>query len=116
MFRNSTRKRNLVSALAAVPMFLILLTVNSPAQDEPERQLISHPTPVYSEFAKKLGITGTVKVRVVVAPDGKIKEARVIGGHPVLVDLVRDTLKEWRYVPAITETTTVLEFHFNPKT
>jgi len=114
MLRNSTLKLAPIPVLASMAMFLILLTVNARAQQEPERQLISHPAPVHSDFARKLGITGTVKVRVVIAPDGKIKETRIIGGHPVLVDSVQQALKEWRYAPASTETTTILEFHFHP--
>ena len=45
-----------------------------------------------------------------IAADGHIKSVRPIGGHPVLVDSVKEPLKDWRYAPAGSETTTVLEF------
>jgi hypothetical protein len=32
----------------------------------------------------------------------------------VLVDSVEETLKGWKYAPASSETTTVLEFDFHP--
>ncbi len=51
---------------------------------------------------------------VVVAPDGHIKETRVIGGHPLLVSSVEETLKNWKYVPASSESTVQLEFNFRP--
>ena len=40
--------------------------------------------PDYPELARKMNISGTVKVEVVVLPNGTVKEARVVGGHPVL--------------------------------
>ena len=33
-----------------------------------------------------MNITGTVKIEVVVAPNGTVKDARVVGGHPVLAN------------------------------
>jgi hypothetical protein len=32
----------------------------------------------------------------------------------VLVDSVKETLKDWKYAPAGSETTTALEFDFHP--
>jgi outer membrane biosynthesis protein TonB len=31
-------------------------------------------------------LVGTVKVEIVIGPDGKVKTTNVIGGHPVLID------------------------------
>ena len=51
---------------------------------------------------------------MVIAPDGHIKSTEVIGGHPLLADAVKDTLKDWKYAPATAESTAILEFHFKP--
>jgi len=51
---------------------------------------------------------------VVIGADGRIKEKNFIGGHPVLVNAVEETLKNWKYAPAGGETTTQLEFNFHP--
>jgi hypothetical protein len=50
----------------------------------------------------------------VIAPDGHIKGMKFIGGHPLLVATVEDTLKQWKYAPASSESTDVLEFNFHP--
>jgi len=55
-----------------------------------------------------------VKVEVVIAPDGRIKEMKVIGGHPMLVASVEDTLRNWKYAPASSDSTAVLDFDFRP--
>ncbi len=78
------------------------------------RKLVSNPTPIYPEIAKRLRLSGVVKVQITIAPDGQVKDVRIIGGHPLLVNAVQDTLKNWKYAPASTETTASLEFSFHP--
>ncbi len=100
----------------AVCTFLVLalslLAVNLPAQEG--RKVISNPVPVYPEVAKNFHVTGVVKVQVTIAPDGHIKSTQIIGGHPLLVDSVKETLKNWKYAPASAESTAILEFNFHP--
>jgi TonB family protein len=105
-------KHTTIAARGFLAMVLLLTAVNLPAQEG--RKLISNPAPAYPETAKRFRLTGVVKVEVVVAPDGKIKSTKIIGGHPLLVNAVEETLKNWKYAPAGTETTAVLEFKFNP--
>lgn len=62
-----------------------------------------------------MNITGTVKVYVVVAPDGTIKESRVVGGHPLLVGATMDALKKWKFETASEESSGTLEFKFVPE-
>lgn len=111
MIENTVRRLACGGVLALVAVFLPMLILDCQAQEG--RQVISHPAPIYSDFARKLGLVGVVKVQVVIASDGKIKATKVIGGHPVLVDAVQQTLKNWRYEAAAGETTAVLEFRFN---
>ena len=78
------------------------------------RKALNNPTPVYPETARQFRLSGVVKVQVLVAPDGQIKDVKVIGGHPVLVSAVQETLKSWKYAPASSETTVTLVFNFHP--
>ncbi len=108
--RNESKGRILGGALLA--MALILGVANLQAQDS--RKALSNPVPTYPEVAKRLRLTGVVKVQVVIGADGRIKETNIIGGHPILVNAVEETLKNWKYAPASGETTTQLEFNFHP--
>ena len=47
-----------------------------------------------------MNISGTVKIEVVVASNGTVKEARVVGGHPVLANAALDAAKKWRFEPS----------------
>ena len=81
-------------------------------QDELNRKTKSKVAPTYPELARKMNITGVVKVQVTVAPNGSIKNTKVLGGHPILVDAVQKALKKWKYAPGSAETTTQVEFKF----
>jgi TonB family protein len=107
-----TAKLARITARASLAMTIFLTVVNLPAQEG--RKLLSNPTPPFPEIARRMHLAGVVKVQVVIATDGKIKETKVIGGHPLLVSAVEDTLKNWKYAPASAETTTQLEFNFHP--
>jgi TonB family protein len=51
-------------------------------------------------------------VAVVVAPNGTVKEAKVVGGHPVLATAALDAVRKWRFEPASIETSGVVDFKF----
>ena len=68
--------------------------------------------PVYPELARKLNISGTVRVRIAVAPNGAVTDAKAVGGHPVLVNAAVDAARKWRFEPTPGGTTGILEFTF----
>jgi len=62
-----------------------------------------------------MGLTGTVKIEVVIAANGNVKDTKVIGGHPILVNAAVDAVKKWKFESANTEGTSTLEFKFQPE-
>jgi TonB family protein len=109
---NKERNKGRILGGALLAIALCLGVGNLQAQDS--RKVLSNPAPTYPEVAKKLHLVGTVKVQVVIGADGKIKETSFVGGHPVLVNAVQETLKNWKYAPSSSETSTLLEFNFHP--
>ena len=83
-------------------------------QDELTRKVKSKVAPAYPELARRMSISGVVKVQVVVAPNGSVKSTKVVGGHPLLVNAASDAIKKWRFEPASEETTGIVEFKFDP--
>jgi TonB family protein len=98
----------------AIRAAILLCAFAAIASGQETRKAISKPTPRYPEVAKQMRLVGTVKVEVVIGPDGKVKSTNVIGGHPVLIDATLVALKEWKYEPAKTETVATLTFDFHP--
>jgi len=85
----------------------------SASTDEGKRKVKTKVAPAYPELAKRMNVSGKVKIEVVITPDGHVKSTRVIGGHPLLVQACQDAVKEWRFAPAAEETTQIVEFDFN---
>jgi TonB family protein len=93
-------------------MFLCVVIPGASGQEG--RKAVVQTTPVYPALARSSQLRGIVKVQIVIAADGQIKETKVIGGSPVFVAAALDALKTWRYTPSQSETTTQLEFEFHP--
>jgi protein TonB len=83
--------------------------------DEILRRAKTKVAPVYPDLARKMNIVGTVKVQVTVLPNGTVKEARVVGGHPVLTSAALDAARKWRFEPAAGESSGVIDFKFEPR-
>jgi TonB family protein len=95
-----------------VVMVLCFGAANLSAQET--RKAIAQPSPAYPSMARQFQLSGTVKVQVVIAPDGQIRETKVLGGHPLLAESVLNALKKWKFAQSNAETTQVLEFNFKP--
>jgi TonB family protein len=71
--------------------------------------------PEYPDLARRMELSGVVKIEVTVAPNGSVKSARVVGGHPVLAGAALDAARKWRFEPAPTESSGIIEFKFEPQ-
>jgi len=103
--------------LAVMAMMAGLGVARLRAQDqqlETTRRTKSKVQPVYPDLARKMNITGTVKIQVVVAPNGTVKDAKVVGGHPVLAGAALEAVRKWRFEPAAVESSGVVDFKFEP--
>jgi TonB family protein len=85
------------------------------ATGELTRRVKSKVSAVYPELARKMNLAGTVKVQVVVAPNGTVREAKIVGGHPVLANAALDAVRKWRFEPATVENTGIVDFKFEPQ-
>ncbi|HMD41371.1 MAG TPA: energy transducer TonB [Candidatus Acidoferrum sp.] len=107
--------RKLILGVAAAAVGLSLGTASfgqAGSTDEGKRKVKTKVSPAYPELAKRMNVSGKVKIEVVITPDGRVKSTRVIGGHPLLVQACQDAVKEWKFVPAAEESTQVVEFEF----
>jgi protein TonB len=102
----------LLGGVAAV-FFVSSALAQSATTDEGKRKVKSKTSPAYPELAKRMNVTGKVKIEVVITPDGHVKSTRVVGGHPLLVQACQDAVKEWKFMPATEETTQIVEFDFH---
>ncbi|MGB9204523.1 MAG: energy transducer TonB [Terriglobales bacterium] len=81
---------------------------------ETNRKVKTKVSPVYPELARKMNISGVVKVRVTIAANGSVKDAQLVGGHPVLASAAMDAVRKWRFETRPEETAETVEFRFDP--
>ncbi|MGA8310945.1 MAG: energy transducer TonB, partial [Terriglobales bacterium] len=96
----------------------LILPVPAAAQEEKteeiSRKAKTKVAPIYPDIARRMSIAGTVRLAIVVAPNGSVKSSKAVGGHPVLVNAAMDAVKQWKFEPAATESTGIVEFKFQP--
>src|ERR1700756_2825530 len=63
-------------------------------QDEIKRKVKVRVSPTYPELARRMSISGVVKVQVVVAPNGTVKTTKIVGGHQLLVNAAVEAMKK----------------------
>jgi len=76
------------------------------------RKAVQKVMPSYPEMAKTMRLSGTVRVEVKVAPNGKVMSAAVLGGHPLLAAVAVDAARQWKFAPGPDETTEVVRLEF----
>jgi TonB family protein len=104
-----------VVVVACCLVFIVSATHVALAQEgsESARKVVHRVTPTYPDLARRMSITGSVKLEVTVAANGSPKNPKVVGGHPLLVQSAIDAINEWRWAPG-QETKEFVEFKFSP--
>ncbi len=81
-----------VSALA----MLMILPLPGRAEERAVKQRIA---PVYPELAKRMRITGEVKLQATVDAEGRVTDVKVISGSSALVNAAEDAVRKWKFAP-----------------
>lgn len=106
--------RNVAVLLLVVSGCLTTGVYQASGQEELSRKAKFKVAPAYPDLARRMNITGIVKLEVKVAPNGTVKSAKLVGGHPVLANAALDAIKKWRFETGPDETTGIVDFHFSP--
>jgi TonB family protein len=94
--------------------------VQAHAQDNPSAEVKDHGgrkvktavKPEYPPVARQMHVTGTVRLEATVAPDGKVRDTKIIGGSPLLVQEAVTAVKKWKYEEASKESVESVEVVF----
>jgi TonB family protein len=68
---------------------------------EAARKILTAPPPVYPPEAREALVEGQVKLRIRIGRDGRVIEAAVLSGDPLLVDAATESAKQWLYEPTV---------------
>jgi TonB family protein len=103
-----------LSLFAAVAMILsagaaIVVPASALAED---RKVEHRVPPVYPELAKRMKISGVVKVSVTVAADGSVVKAQALNGNRMLAPAAEEAVRKWKFVSGSGESTVEVDVNF----
>lgn len=105
--------RNLQKLLLAMTLAFCLIGVGSVANgDSAGRKIKTKVAPQYPELAKKMHVSGSVRLELLIAANGQVKSVKPLGGHPLLIDAAESAVKQWRYESG-PEASEIVEFKFS---
>ncbi|HEX4602907.1 MAG TPA: energy transducer TonB [Candidatus Angelobacter sp.] len=99
------------TSVMAIIAFLTFYPANAQSTS---RKVKSRIEPAYPELAKRNNITGSARVELLITADGRVKDVKVLGGNPVLVQAVVSAVMKWKYEPAAEESSVIIKFDFAP--
>jgi TonB family protein len=95
--------------------------LNAPGQPSQvvRSKLLVSPTPVYPEEARRAGVRGVVELDAVIDAEGRVKDIRVVTGHPLLIREAIRAAERQQYTPFLLnsvpqEVPTRIRFIFKP--
>ncbi|HEX6503088.1 MAG TPA: energy transducer TonB [Terriglobales bacterium] len=80
--------------------------------DQSDRKVVHREDAEYPPIAAKMNLHGTVKMKIWISPDGTVRRLEYIGGHPLLAESALKAVKNWKYQPTSTESTSQVEIKF----
>lgn len=83
--------------MAAAAALLLAMALPGRAMDD--RGVKQRVAPVYPELAKRMKITGDVKVEATVDMDGKVTEVKATSGSKTLSPAAEDAVRKWKFLP-----------------
>jgi len=79
-----------------------------------DRKLITRVEPEYPEMLRQHGIGGTVRLEVIIAASGSVKQVEILGGDAALGEAAVAAVRKWKYAPAGSETNAEVSLSFQP--
>src|ERR1700732_1563791 len=77
-----------------------------------KRRVLARAAPSYPELAKRMHLSGKVRLELVITPGGSVKSAKLVGGNPVFEKSAIEAAKHWRFETAEKETKAVILLEF----
>jgi TonB family protein len=91
---------------------IVLLIGGLPASGQRERSIVRREYLDCPNIAAKMSLRGTVRLKIWIAPDGTVRREQYIDGHLLLAESALKAVRNWKYAPAVKESTQTVEVKF----
>jgi len=111
--RNRNCKLSSVSgSLLRAAALLLFFCMTLPAHAGGDRAIKSRVAPSYPEIAKRMKISGVVKMEATVDADGKVTAVKTLEGNRMLAPAAEDAVHKWRFAAGDGVETVPVEVNF----
>jgi len=76
------------------------------------RTVVARANPVYPEIAKRMKISGAVKVSATVDASGKVTAVKTVEGNRMLASAAEEAVRKWKFEGGAGETTETVTLNF----
>ena len=97
---------------AAFLLAVATMTLLVPSARAADRKIENRISPVYPELARRMHVSGLVKVMTTVAPDGSVLSVKATTGNRMLAPAAEEAVKRWKFAPATEESTMDIDVNF----
>jgi len=84
------------------------------AENDGSRRLITRVDPIYPPTLKNNRIGGVVRLKVIIAANGSVESASLLGGNPILGESAITAVEKWVYALGSSKTKTEVSIPFDP--
>jgi TonB family protein len=78
------------------------------------RAVVTRVAPTYPELARRMHVSGTVTIRIIILPNGTVSEAHIQSGHPLLGEAAQHAVSQWHFASGPDSTTMDVDVVFAP--
>jgi TonB family protein len=101
--------RRMTAGLIFAALALAVAVPSYAADDRPVKQRVS---PSYPELAKRMHVSGVVRIAATVAPDGSVTATKTVSGNHMLAGAAEDAVHKWKFVAASDQSTVEVDINF----
>jgi TonB family protein len=112
VFEHPNRLRRAGIRLFQVAALALAFTMALPARAADDRAVKSRVAPVYPEIAKRLKISGVVKIEATVDATGKVTNVKTVSGNHMLSESAEDAVRRWKFEPGTGDATVDIDINF----
>jgi TonB family protein len=99
--------------LLQAAVLALAVSMAMPARAADDRAVKSRVPPVYPEIARRMKITGIVKISATVDPDGKVTDVKTVSGNHMLSAAAEDAVRKWKFVSGPDQSTVEVDINFD---
>jgi TonB family protein len=107
-----TNQRRIAAVLLHLAVFSLALAIATPLRAADERAIKQRVAPTYPELARRMRVSGIVRISATVSPDGSVSATKTVSGNHMLAGAAEEAVHKWKFVPASDESTVEVDVNF----